>query len=107
MEILPVKIRKELEEFRASQGKQLLHYQADKNNEMVYLVRWSILEKLVKTIATEYRKNMLLISLREWITHIRRGEPKPSKNPNTAIELKVLPQKCIFRPKMNSHSGST
>ena len=44
---------------------------------------------------------MLLISLREWITHIRRGEPKPSKNPNTAIELKVLPQKKEFIACLN------
>lgn len=101
MESVPLKIRNELEEFRASQEKQLLRYQAEKNNEMAYLVRWSILEKLVKTLATEYRRRILIVSLREWLNHIENGGPKPAKNPNTSVESKVLPKKEEFIACLN------
>lgn len=96
MEKLPLKIRNELREFRSVQEKLIQHYQSENNNEMTYLVRWSILEKLVKTVATEYRRNLLLKSLQDWLAHVKKGDPKPSEIPNTVIELKTLPKRNDF-----------
>lgn len=101
MEILPVKIRNELRDFRVSQEKLFLHYQSEQNHEMAYLVRWSILEKIVKTVATEYRRSLLIESLQEWLAHVKKNEPKPKKNPNTAVEFKTLPQKNEFIASLN------
>jgi len=98
---LPVKIREELREFSVSQEKLIQRYQSEQNHEMTYLVRWSILEKVVKTIATEYRRSLLVESLQEWLAHVKKNEPKPTKKPNTAIELKVLPQKNEFIESLN------
>ena len=101
MEKLPAKIRVELKAFRVTQENLIRHYQSDDNHEMAYLVRWSILEKVVKTIATEYRRNILIKSLQEWLAHVKKNEPKPSKNPNTSVELKMLPQKNEFISSLN------
>ena len=96
-----MKIISELETFRATQEKQIAHYQSEKNNEMAYLVRWSILEKVVKTVTSEYRRTNLIKSLEGWLSHIKSGTKKPSKNPSTVIELKVLPQKNEFLSALN------
>ena len=101
MEKLSVKIRKELRVFHDTQEKLISHYNSEQNYEMAYLVRWSILEKLVKTIAAEYRRDILVKSLQDWLTHLKKDTPKPSKKPNTAIDLITLPHKSEFIASLN------
>lgn len=101
MEKLSVKVRKELRAFHDTQEKLISHYNSEQNYEMAYLVRWSILEKLVKTIAAEYRRDILVKSLQDWLTHLKKDTPKPSKKPNTAIDLITLPHKSEFIASLN------
>lgn len=101
MEKLPAKIRVELKAFRLAQENLIKRYHSDENYEMVYLVRWSILEKVVKTVAAEYRRILLIESLQEWLAHVKKNEPKPTKKPNTSIELKTLPQQKEFIACLN------
>lgn len=103
MDKLPRTIINELLEFRESQEKLVQLYQSRENLEMAYLTRWSILEKLVKTVASDFRRKNLIDSLQAWLVYARKGEQRPSKNPNTAIELKTLPQKKEFIDSLNQY----
>ena len=103
MDKLPKLIIQELLEFRESQELLVQHYQNKENLEMAYLTRWSILEKLVKTVASEFRRQSLISSLHAWLAYATKGKQQPSKNPNTAIELKVLPKKGEFIASLNQY----
>lgn len=98
---LPIKIKKELLEFRATQENLILHYKSVGNKEMSYLVCWSILEKSVKTIAAEYRCCLLKKSLREWLAYLENSTKQPSKKPNIVIDPISLPQKDEFISALN------
>ena len=106
MEKLSVKLQKELLEFREAQEKLILYYKSDENREMAYLVCWSILERFVKAVATEYRRTLLQKSLEEWTAYIMEGGRKPSTTPRTSIESITLPKKSEFIESLNNYGFS-
>jgi len=63
---IPGNILIEILEFRATQETALKKYKLDQNNEMVYVVYWSILEKVVKKFTYAYRRQQLATSLDQW-----------------------------------------
>jgi hypothetical protein len=76
-------------------------YENNKQYETAYLARWSILEKFVKTVATEYRRDFLRKSLAGWTDYLDgRLKQKPRK-PNTILESNSLPQEKEFRVCLN------
>lgn len=96
MNNLTNKVKEDLLEFRRAQDALASHYEKTENREMAYLVRWSILEKFVKVVATEYRLDLLRNSLNEWLAHVENGNPKPSNKPKFSIEVNTLPKKQEF-----------
>jgi hypothetical protein len=96
MNKLTNKVKEDLLKFRRAQDALASHYEKTENREMAYLVRWSILERFVKVVATEYRLDLLRNSLNEWLAHIENGKPRPSKNPKFSIEVNTLPEKQEF-----------
>ena len=96
MNKLTNKVKEDLLEFRRAQDALASHYEKTGNREMAYLVRWSILEKFVKVLATEYRLDLLRNSLNEWLAHVANGKPRPSKKTDFSIEVNTLPKKQEF-----------
>ena len=90
------KTKTELIDFRSDQEKLISQYDLESNLEMAFLVRWSILEKFVKTVTIEYRRCLLHDSLRLWLSYIEKGTAKPKNAPKTALEANVLPKKPEF-----------
>jgi len=83
MDRLTNKVQKDLIEFRRIQDTLAHYYEKAENREMAYLVRWSILERFVKAVAYEYRRESLRKSLNGWLEHVEKGKPQPSKKPNS------------------------
>ena len=82
----------ELLEFRITQEVTLKHYKLENNNEMVYVVYWSILEKVVKAISSEYRRQQLQVSLNEWQIYLKGETERPLKAPKTDLDSQRLPK---------------
>ena len=76
MNNLPLQVKNTLLEFLLSQERLIRNYDKEKSFEMAYLVRWSMLEKIVKVIASEYRRKQLIISLREWLEFAENSNNK-------------------------------
>ncbi|MGV7235167.1 MAG: hypothetical protein ACQ9ET_02815 [Nitrosomonadaceae bacterium] len=98
---LPHNVIADLIEFRTAQNELLADYESEKNNEMAFLVRWSILEYFVKAIAAERRRIQLRNSLLAWLSYVDGDAEKPSKNPQTSIEARTLPNKSEFIVSLN------
>jgi len=96
MDRLTNKVKKDLIEFRRTQDALVRHYEKAENREMAYLVSWSILERFVKAVAYEYRRELLRKSLNEWLEHVQKGKPQPSKKPNFLVETNTIPIKKEF-----------
>ena len=96
MEKIPTNIAQELIKFYSNQEKLIIQYSSENNREMCYLVQWSVLEKFIKTIASEYRRSLLRESLNAWLSYLESSDNRPSKNPQTAIEINTLPNKSEF-----------
>ena len=60
---LPDKIVQQLLDFQKKQEVLLFDYKKKGSLEMMYLVQWSILEKLVKVVTSQYRREILKKSL--------------------------------------------
>ena len=73
---------KKLVEYRNTQEVLWTKYKERNNLEMMYLVQWSILEKLVKVITIEYRRDILKKSMKSWLAHLDNGQEKPDRTPN-------------------------
>ncbi len=84
---------KKLVEYRNTQEVLWTKYKERNNLEMMYLVQWSILEKLVKVITIEYRRDILTKSMKSWLAHLDNGQEKPDRTPNFTVDVKVLPNK--------------
>lgn len=102
MKKIPSNTSKELTEFRDKQNSVLREYINEKNYEMSFLVRWAILEKVVKTIARENRRITLVESLNNWLSYIEKGTEKPNKAPQTSIDPKTLPNRQEFHDCLNA-----
>jgi len=84
---------------------QLLHVEVYENNkqyETAYLALWSILEKFVKTVAYEYRREMLRSSLAEWTDYLDgKQEKRPESAPKCILDAITLPKKNEFFACLN------
>ena len=56
---IPDKIVHQILDFKKKQEILLLDYKKNGSLEMMYLVQWSILEKLVKVVTSQYRREIL------------------------------------------------
>lgn len=95
--------REKLIKHREDQEKLLSVYMTEKNNEMAYLVRWSILEKVVKDVAIEYRKFVLKRDLEEWLSYLNASDnKKPNVVPKFTLESFSLPIREEFIKALNT-----
>lgn len=94
---IPDKIVHQILDFKKKQEILLLDYKKNGSLEMMYLVQWSILEKLVKVVTSQYRREILKNSLCEWLEYIENNGSRPLKQPNTVLNLKGLPNKDEFK----------
>jgi hypothetical protein len=94
---LPDKIVQQLLDFQKKQEVLLFDYKKKGSLEMMYLVQWSILEKLVKVVTSQYRREILKKSLSNWLEYIKNDGSRPAKSPNTTLSLTTLPKKEEFK----------
>ena len=97
--------REIVEELLEGREKQLLlvdEYENRKQFETAYLALWAILEKFTKTVAREYRREMLRKSLVKWNDYLDgRLEQKPHK-PNFTLDSHTLPKEGEFHKCLES-----
>lgn len=80
----------------------VVEYESAGNLEMAYLARWAIIEKLVKVVTSEYRKDSLRKAVAEWMNFLGgEGGKRPSLKLNTTLDLKVLPEKNEFNKALS------
>lgn len=89
---IPSTLLQEMRQFRQDQESLARDYEALNNNEMHYLVRWSLLEGFVKMLAAQYRRTMLMEALKSWISYLENEK----KVENFAI-------KTVFLPRMEAY----
>lgn len=97
MSTLKPEVVKTLIDFRALQELHAEVYENNKQHETAYLARWSILEKFVKTIAYEYRREMLRKSLTEWTDYLNGKLKQKPRRPNCILAPNNLPEEKEFR----------
>lgn len=91
---LPRKLAEEIQEFSHSRLALVHIYEDKQQHETAYLARWAILEKFVKTVVTEYRRELLKHSLIDWLGYVNgQISKKPSKQPQTRLLVTNLPEK--------------
>lgn len=97
MNTLKPEVVKTLIDFRAVQELLAEVYENNKQHETAYLARWAILEKFVKTIAYEYRREMLRKSLAEWTDYLDgKWDKRPDTTPKCALDAVTLPREKEF-----------
>lgn len=95
-------LRKELRAFAASRMDLVAFYEGKGQFETAYLARWAVLEKFVKAVVAEYRRDQLKASLFEWLQYVRRKQPrKPARSPETTLEVRHLPERTEFVRALN------
>jgi len=97
MNTLKPEVIKNLIDFRALQELHAEVYENNKQYETAYLARWSILEKFVKTVAHEYRREMLRKSLAEWTDYLDGKLKQKPRKPNCILAPNNLPEEKEFR----------
>lgn len=98
---LPDDIIQPLHEYHKNQEKLLSYYKEKEVLEMMYLVKWSFLERVIKDIASEYRKMILKAALHEWLLWAEKGVKRPTKEPRFNIFSDSLPQESDFISALN------
>jgi len=103
MNILKPEIIRSLTEFRDQQLGLAESYEAKQQCETAFIAYWSILENFVKTIASEYRKEVLRQSLNEWNKYLEGKTAKHPKPPPTSkLSAFNLPPKPEFHKCLRS-----
>jgi hypothetical protein len=98
METLPKKTTNELLSYYESQELLLLYYVEKNSLEMMWLVKWTILECFVKKTFSQYRIVKLNKQIQEWSFYLNGGDVnKPAEIKNFSIEPKVLPNEHELR----------
>jgi hypothetical protein len=91
MYYLPKSVIEEISGYVQKQKELLECYKAKNNFEMIYLVKWTILEKIVKEIASQHRRVKLKESLESWISYLDKNDKKPTEINNFSIDSLNLP----------------
>lgn len=95
-------LRTELRAFAASRMDLVEFYEGKGQLETAYLARWAILERLVKVVVAEYRRDQLKAALLEWLEYARgKRQNRPSRDPETTLEVRHLPEKREFVRALN------
>jgi len=98
MNTLKPEVVKSLIDFRDKQLNLADEYETKQQYETAYLAIWAILEKFVKTVAYEYRREMLRKSLAEWTQYLDgKRDKRPDTSPKCTLDSISLPREKEFR----------
>ena len=74
------KIYNKLIELRKKQENLAIEYEGKESFEMAYLSRWYVLEKILKILDAECRKEQLYLQVCEWKKHLENQNSKKPSN---------------------------
>ncbi len=101
---LPKTVIDEISGYVQKQKTLLQSYKEKNNFEMIYLVQWTIVEKIIKEIASQYRRVKLKESLENWISYLDNNHKKPSEIKRFSIDSLHLPHEKEFKEALSYYS---
>jgi phosphopantetheinyl transferase (holo-ACP synthase) len=94
---LPQSVAKEIRRFAKTRVELAAEYERRDQLETAYLARWAILERFVKAVVVEYRRQKLKRVLREWLAYLDgKHSTQPREKPDVRLDANHFPERSEF-----------